>query len=127
MSNKGTQATDEQMQSRIDQALQLLEEGMSSAAVVRSLAKDYGVSHRQARRYVNAATLEMFDAPLTHTELGFGIARDIDRLEMLQEAAHQAQDHKLEIKATQAVATLRENRLKALQRDDQFTQRIRVR
>ena len=46
---------------------------------------------------------------------------------MLQEAAHQAQDHKLEIKATQAVATLRENRLKALQRDDQFTQRIRVR
>ena len=73
MSNKGTQATDEQMQSRIDQALQLLEQGMSSAAVVRSLAKDYGVSHRQARRYVNAATLEMFDAPLTHTELALAL------------------------------------------------------
>ena len=127
MSNTGNQATDEQMQERIATALQRLEGGASSAAVVRSLALQYKVSHRQARRYVNAATCEMFDAPLTTAELGFGIARDIERLEMLQDIAHQAQDHKLEIQSTKAVAALRENRLKALQRDDHFVSRVRVR
>ena len=113
-----------ELESRISAALSLLVEGYAPASISRQLAADFNVSIRQARRYVSAAQLDYFDAPLTRNELELGVALQIDRLDLISDRARQADDLKGEIAAIKAGATLRENRLKALAREEEIQTRL---
>jgi len=123
MTNKKGRATDKETHQRIEAALALLDD-YAPASVVRLLAADFGVSKRQARRYVKAAMLESFDAPLASDELGFSIANNMERLERIADAAKAEGDRKLEITATKAAIQAAEARLKAIQRSDEFAIRV---
>lgn len=118
-----TRSTKDQLSERETEALQLLED-VSPATAVRMLAKQYGVSPRQARRYVNAAMLEAFDVPLANVELGFSIAYSMERLQRIADAAAKEGDRKTEIQAIRASIQAAENRLKAIQRSHEMHQRL---
>ena len=115
-------STDQEIEQRISAALQLLED-YAPATTTRMIAKQYNVTPRQARRYVKAALLDSFDAPLASDELGFSIANNMERLERIADAAKEEGDRKLEITATKAAIQAAENRLKALQRSDEYAQK----
>ena len=118
-----TRSTREQLSERETEALRLLDD-VSPATAVKTLAKKYGVSPRQARRYVNAAMLESFDVPLAEVELGFSIAYSMERLQMIADAAAKEGDRKTEIQAIRASIQAAENRLKAIQRREEIHQRL---
>lgn len=69
-----SRATDAELRQRQAAALELLSAGAGSALAAQTLAERYGVSLRQARRYVAAASLDLCDAATPH---------DLDRLAML--------------------------------------------
>ena len=58
--------TNDEMEMRTAEALELLTDGYSPASIARTLAKQHKVNLRTARRYVAAAKLDYFDAPMTH-------------------------------------------------------------
>lgn len=116
-------STNKELNRRERTALDLLDE-MSPASAVRSLAKQFKVSPRQARRYVKKALMFSFDAPLSTDELGFSIANNMERLERIADAAAAEGDRKTEISATRAAIQAAESRLKAIQRHDETHQRL---
>ena len=118
-------STNEELDQREQTALNLLDE-MSPASAVRSLAKQFKVSPRQARRYVKKALMFSFDAPLSTDELGFSIANNMERLERIADAAATEGDRKTEIAATRAAIQAAESLLKAIQRHDETHQRLTV-
>jgi hypothetical protein len=93
-------------------------EGLSPATVVRTSATQFGVSPRQARRYIKLAMLECFDAPLSTDELGFSIAHSMERLELIADAAAKEGDRKTEISATNASIQAKMRRLKQIEDTD---------
>ena len=113
-----SRSTNTEMDIRVEFCGQLLMEGLSPATVVRTSAKQYRVSPRQARRYVKLAMLESFDAPLATDELGFSIANSMERLELIADAAAKEGDRKTEISATKAAIQAAERRLKAIEDTD---------
>jgi len=115
--------TNDEIKQREQEALQLLIEGYSPASIARKLASDHGVVLRTARRYVAAAKDDYFDAPMTRNELEFGLQLQIERLELIADAAKEAGEAKQEIAAIKACASLREARLKALQRESEFSEK----
>jgi hypothetical protein len=60
--------------------------------------------------------LECFTAPGTESEVGFGWANQVERLELLSDSAQDGGDVKLAIQATKAAASLYNQRLTALER-----------
>ena len=117
-------ATDAEFQRRVDQARQGLESGLKSATVVKTLASQYGVSHRQARRYTKAARCEMYDAPGSHNELFEVMQENLDHLcRVVDESAAQG-DMKISIAAAKAAAAIADRRLAALQREEEFREKM---
>jgi cell division septum initiation protein DivIVA len=113
-------STDKQVETHIAEALELLLDGYSPASIVRNLSRSTGKSIKQTRRYVAAAKLDYFDKPITRNELEFGIALHIERLDRIADSAHQAGEVKQEIAAAKASAQLSEQRLKSLQREQEY-------
>ena len=113
-----SRSTQQEMDTRVTFCGQLLMEGLSPATVVRTSAKQYRVSPRQARRYVKLAMLECFDAPLSTDELGFSIAHSMERLELIADAAAKEGDRKTEISATNASIQAKMRRLKSIEDTD---------
>lgn len=111
---------DTELRERQDQALQLLMDGYSPASIARSLAIQHKMTPRTARRYVAKAQLEYFDAPMTRNELEFGVALQIERLDRIADTARETGEVKHEIAAAKAAASMREARLKSLQRETEF-------
>ena len=116
-------ATNDEIKLTEQEALDLLIEGYSPASIARKLASKHDVSLRNARRYVAAAKLDYFDAPMTRNELEFGLHLQIERLELVADAAKEAGETKQEIAAIKACASLREARLKAIQRESEFCEK----
>ena len=123
---KVSRCTNEEIERRNREALELLQD-CSPATATRKLAQKYGVSPRQARRYVKAAVCLSFDAPLSTDELGFSLAMNMERLERIADEASEAGDKKLEIAATNAALKAAEARLKAIQQENARTESIRLR
>jgi len=117
--NNCERATASELETRVEEALQLLLDGYSPASIVKQMSRSKDISIRQARRYVAAAKLDYFDSPMTRNELEFGIALHIERLDRIADAAHQAGEVKQEIAAAKASAHLSEQRLKSLQREQE--------
>ena len=115
--------TADEMEIRTAEALELLTDGYSPASIARTLARQHKVNLRTARRYVAAARDDYFDAPMTRNELEFGLQLQVERLELIADAAKDAGDATQEIKAIKACASLREARLKAIQRESEFCQK----
>ena len=118
-------ATDKQVQKRIDQAREGLESGLKSATVVQAIASQHKVSHRQARRYVKAARCEMYDAPGSHNELFEVMQENLDHLCRMADEAEAQGDHKTSISAAKAAAAIADRRLAALQREEEFKERMK--
>lgn len=119
-------STDKELTDRIHEALELLLEGYSPASIIRMLSKKHAVSIRQARRYINAAQLDYFAEPITRNELEFGISLHIERLDRIADTAHQEGEINTEIKAVKASAQMRENRLKTLQREQEYFSKVNL-
>ena len=85
-------STADNTEKRIAEALAMLTEGVTRATAARTLAITYKVSTRTARRWVQAAVCDHFDAPLTDCELGFTLASAIERLELLADQARDEGD-----------------------------------
>ena len=117
-------ATDAEFQRRVDTARQGLESGLKSASVVSSVAREFRVSHRQARRYVKAARCDMYDAPGSHNELFDVMQENLDHLCRVADAAYAQGDTKISIAAAKAAAALADRRLAALQREEEFRERM---
>ena len=117
-------STKEQTDQRVEQALDLLVDGYAPASIAKSLAMQHKVSLRQARRYVQAAEADYFDAPMSRNDLEYGIARQLERMEEIAEAAMLNKELETEIKARKAFSTISEARLKSHQREDQFHERM---
>ena len=115
-----TRSTDKELEKRIATALELLVAGYSPSSIVKEMSRTTGVSIRQARQYVAAAKLDYFDAPMTRNELEFGIQLHIERLDRIADEAHQAGEVKQEIAAAKASAQMAEQRLKSLQREQEY-------
>ena len=101
---------------RIKEALSLLTQGRTRATVSKALAIKYAVSTRTARRWVQAAVCDHFDAPLTDCELGFTLASAIERLELLADQAQDDGDLKNQIAASRAAASIASQRLASIER-----------
>lgn len=96
-----TRSTDKERASREAAALELLSSGAGSAYAALQLAERYGVSQRQARRYVAAASFQLCDAA-TPAEIDRQCLLSLYRLDLIAGRAMQAEDHTLAIQATRA-------------------------
>ena len=96
-------ATDAQRAARERDALELLSAGAGSAFAAATLAERYGVSLRQARRYVAAASFELCD-PATPHELDRQAMLSLHRLDTIAGRAMLAGDEALAVRATRAHA-----------------------
>jgi hypothetical protein len=96
-------ATDAQRAARERDALELLSSGAGSAFAAATLAERYGVSLRQARRYVAAASFELCDAA-TPAELDRQAMLSLHRLDLIAGRAMAAGDEALAVRATRAHA-----------------------
>ena len=117
-------ATADTTEQRVQEALGLLVDGFAPASVTRHMAATHKVHITTARRWTAAAKLDMFDAPMTEQELEFGIALQVERLELISDRCREAGDTKMEISAIKASAKLREDRLKSMQRSREYIERI---
>jgi len=117
-------ATDAEFQQRVDEARQGLEAGLKSATVVKTIASQYKTSQRQARRYVKAARCEMYDAPGSHNELFEVMQENLDHLCRMADEANAQGDRKTSIAAAKAAAAIADRRLAALQREEEFRERM---
>lgn len=94
-------ATDKERASREAEALALLSSGAGSAYAAQVLAERHGVSLRQGRRYVAAASFQLCYAA-TPAELDRQAMLSLHRLDLIAGRAMQAEDHTLAIQATRA-------------------------
>jgi len=95
--------TDAQRAQRERDALELLAAGAGSAFAAQTLAERYGVSLRQARRYVAAASFELCDVA-TPAELDRLAMLSLHRLDLIAGQAMTAGDESTAIRATKAHA-----------------------
>lgn len=96
-------STDQQKAQREADALQLLSTGAGSAFAAQTLAERYGVSLRQARRYVAVASFELCEAA-TPAELDRLAMLSLHRLDLIAGRAMAAGDEGTAIRATRAHA-----------------------
>ena len=94
-------ASDRERARREAEALELLSSGAGSAHTAQILADRHGVSLRQARRYVQAASFQLCD-PATPAELDRQAMLSLHRLDTIAGRAMLAKDHTLAIQATKA-------------------------
>jgi predicted DNA-binding transcriptional regulator YafY len=94
-------ATDRERREREATALELLSSGAGSAFTAQTLAERYGVSLRQARRYVAVAALELCE-PATPLELDRQAMLSLYRLDLIAGRAMAAGDEATAIRATRA-------------------------
>lgn len=95
--------TDAELKEREADALELLASGCGSAFAAATLAERYGVSLRQARRYVHVASFDLCDAA-TPAELDRLAMVSLHRLDLLAGRAMAAGDEATAIRATRAHA-----------------------
>ena len=119
-------STEAQTTKRVAQATYALGAGLSRSSVVKAMASEHEVTHRTARRWVQAAMCNHFDAPLSDTDLGFTVACAIERLERLQDESSAAGDRVTEIAACKAAASIAHQRLAARERIEAQGQRLRM-
>ena len=119
-------STEAQTTKRVAQATYALGAGLSRSSVVKAMAAEHEVTHRTARRWVQAAMCNHFDAPLSDTDLGFTVACAIERLERLQDESSAAGDRVTEIAACKAAASIAHQRLAARERIEAQGQRLRM-
>lgn len=98
---KKNRATDREQGERVAAALALLNEGKGSAYAAALLSSEFGVSLRQARRYVNLAALQLCE-DLNPVELDQLASLSLHRLELIAGQSIAAGDNKLAIVATKA-------------------------
>lgn len=103
---KRNRSTDAERVKREADALELLAAGYGSAFAAAELSRRYGVSHRQARRYVAAAVFELCDPIITPHSLDSAAMLTLHRLDMIagQAMAGDNPDHDLAVKASRAHA-----------------------
>ena len=94
-------STDREQGERVAAALVLLNDGKGSAYAAALLSSEFGVSLRQARRYVNLASLELCE-DLNPVELDQLASLSLHRLELIAGQSIAAGDTKLAISATRA-------------------------
>lgn len=94
-------ASDAELAQREADALELLSTGAGSAFAAATLAERYGVSLRQARRYVAAASFELCDSATPH-ELDRQAMLSLHRLDLIAGRAMSGGDEQLAIRATKA-------------------------
>ena len=94
-------STDRDRAKREAKALELLRSGAGSAYAADRLADLYGVSLRQARRYVSAASFELVD-PATPCSLDSQAMLSLYRLDLIAGRAMAEGEPELAIKATRA-------------------------
>jgi predicted DNA-binding transcriptional regulator YafY len=116
--------SDAELADREAAALELLAIGTGTALTSQMLAERFGVSIRQARRYVRAAALELHE-PLTTAELDAQAAADLYRLDLIAGRAMAAGDESLAIRATRAHASALAQLRKAF--EPAGPQRVRLR
>ena len=95
-------ATDAELAAREAAALELLSTGAGTAFTAATLAERYGVSLRQARRYVTVASFELCDAAATPAELDRQAMLSLHRLDLIAGRAMAGGDEQLAIRATKA-------------------------
>ena len=103
MAGSRARATDAERVKREADALELLAAGVGSAFAVQTLASRYGVSLRQARRYVSAASFELCD-PATPHALDSMAMLTLHRLDLLAGQAMAEGDHGMAVRASRAHA-----------------------
>ena len=94
-------STDREQAARVSAALALLNDGKGSAYAAALLSSEFGVSLRQARRYVNLAALQLCE-DLNPVELDQLASLSLHRLELIAGQSIAAGDTKLAITATKA-------------------------
>ena len=94
-------STDKEQGERVAAALALLNDGKGSAYAAALLSSEFGVSLRQARRYVNLAALQLCE-DLNPVELDQLASLSLHRLELIAGQSIAAGDTKLAIIATKA-------------------------
>jgi hypothetical protein len=100
-------STDRERARRESEALELLSSGAGSAYAALQLAERYGVSQRQARRYVAAASFDLIGEVTPHSlDMSAGLA--LHRLDLIAGRAMDSgtpEDLALAIRATKAHAS----------------------
>ena len=94
-------STDREQGERVAAALTLLNDGKGSAYAAALLSSEFGVSLRQARRYVNLAALQLCE-DLNPVELDQLASLSLHRLELIAGQSIAAGDTKTAIIATKA-------------------------
>ena len=94
-------STDREQGGRVAAALVLLNDGKGSAYAAALLSSEFGVSLRQARRYVNLAALQLCE-DLNPVELDQLASLSLHRLELIAGQSIAAGDNKMAIIATKA-------------------------
>lgn len=125
--SRTTGSTAAQTEARIAEALQGLQDGLTRATIVQELATKHRVTPRTARRWVQAALCDYFDAPMTDVELSFGVSSAIERLELIADRSRHEGEVKLEIAAVKAAASIASQRLAGAERYRLQGQRLGVR
>jgi len=96
-------STDSEAATRIAAAAELLAAGTGSALTAQLLAERYGVSLRQARRYVAAGSFDVVESA-TPAELDRQAMLSVYRLDLIAGRAMAAGDESTAIRATKAHA-----------------------
>lgn len=108
-------ATNDQAESRIQEAAELLAAGVGRSSVAAHLSKVHQISLRQAQRYVQTGALELMAEPLNTLRLDTDLGLDLHRLDLMADEAKEAGDTKLAITAVKAHASIINARLKTLE------------
>lgn len=112
-------ATDAERCSREADALELLAAGVGSAFAAQTLATRYGVSVRQARRYVSAASFDLVPCASPH-ELDNAAMLTLFRLDLIAGRAVAVGDDGLAVRASRAHAAALAQFRKAIQAPTRF-------
>ena len=103
MAGSRARATDAERVKREADALELLAAGVGSAFAVQTLASRYGVSLRQARRYVAAAAFDL-TGPLNPHALDCAAMLTLHRLDLVAGQAMEEGDTGTAVRASRAHA-----------------------
>ena len=117
-------STADNTEKRITECKDALLSGISRAAVVRAMAKTYEVSPRTARRWVNAATADVYTDSTHQPHIETGFVAAVEKLELLSDEMQANGLIKEQIQCLKAVGQLYSQRLAAIERTTIQSKRI---
>jgi hypothetical protein len=101
-----------ELQDREEYAARLLEAGADRASVVLQVVERFGVSRRQAQRYVNSAAMDVVGDSMSLPQLDATVGLTLQKLMLINRQAEETGDLKLVASIQKTIASIANQRIR---------------